>query len=207
MTTLYYANIHNFPTLKGYDLLPLERQEKVTRYHRQADKIRCLVAGLLLLHCLGAENCDKITYIENGKPYLEGSSLFFNLSHSGDYVVLGISDSEIGVDVEQISDYSPKVARKCFTDEEQDWLETMNSNHAFFQLWTAKESIMKVTGRGFLLPPESFHVLPVEDCFHLINEKNWYLQWYDLLGHAVCVATEDSSSLDIKEFTPSDLFL
>ena len=40
----------------------------------------------------------KLRYNEYGKPYLESGGLFFNLSHSGEYVACAISDKEIGID-------------------------------------------------------------------------------------------------------------
>ena len=39
-----------------------------------------------------------------GKPYFNKLNLFFNISHSKDYFVIGISDSEIGVDIQLIND-------------------------------------------------------------------------------------------------------
>ncbi len=40
-------------------------------------------------------------YGAGGKPYLDQFPLFFSLSHSGDYAACGISDFEIGVDIQE----------------------------------------------------------------------------------------------------------
>ena len=39
---------------------------------------------------------------EKGKPFIVGvENVFFNISHSGDYVVCSVSDREIGIDIEK----------------------------------------------------------------------------------------------------------
>ena len=45
----------------------------------------------------------EIEFVEN-KPYLKSKEKFFSLSHSGDYISIGVSDEECGVDIEIIKD-------------------------------------------------------------------------------------------------------
>ncbi|MBQ8015551.1 MAG: 4'-phosphopantetheinyl transferase superfamily protein [Clostridia bacterium] len=159
------------------------------RYLRKTDKARCLAAGLLLRYAFGEEDASRITADSFGKPCLpEGP--FFNLSHSGDKVVLLVSDRPSGVDIEQIAPWSEAVAKRVFTPKEQKWLEAQSGTDAFYRLWTAKESIMKALGLGFRLPPESFEVSTEENVPNSVCARDWYLRWAEIDGHILCCAAD-----------------
>jgi|GEM_PF-4995554 len=58
-----------------------------------------------------------------GKPYLSGSQhIHFNISHSGQWVVLMLSEYHVGVDIEQsceinrLSSYTGRQKLSCFYD-------------------------------------------------------------------------------------------
>ncbi len=89
------------------------------------------------------------TYGENGKPYLKKGHTFFNISHSGNYVLLSVSESEIGCDVQTVGKYNPRIAERFFTKEEKSFLEkSENQPRDFTRLWALKESVLKKTGEG-----------------------------------------------------------
>jgi 4'-phosphopantetheinyl transferase len=178
--------------LKDIDKITEKRKDRISRHIRQEDKARSLVAGLLLREVCGVECDTQLAYGEKGKPYLLDNTLKFNLSHSGDFVVLAVSDTEIGVDIEKIKPYNKAVAKRCFTSAELEWLSEENTNEAFYRLWTAKESIMKATGAGFSLPPQSFCTLHTPWCLHHFNYN----------GYVVCVASADKTEapqITVKE--------
>ena len=53
------------------------------------------------------------------------------------------------------------LARRFFHPNEVDWLEGQNfSQQAFYRLWTAKESCVKLSGRGFGDGFSGFSVAP-----------------------------------------------
>ena len=87
---------------------------------------------------------DKVFYNEYGKPYFENNDLFFNISHSGDYTVLVISDKEIGVDIEKIS-YKPNIIDRICTDNEK---KTIHNADDFTKVWVKKASYVKWLGQG-----------------------------------------------------------
>ncbi len=96
-----------------------------------------------------------IRYGERGKPYLTALPLYFNLSHSGGYVACGISDEEIGVDVQETGrTVSMRLADRYFTPKERERLAHIPDKeaycHFFSRLWAQKESYGKLTGRGVL---------------------------------------------------------
>ena len=196
---LYYFGISEITDMTGKQLLARSRREQIDRFLKDEDKKRCLTAGLLLRMAFGqkAEILETNSY---GKPYLRKGP-FFNISHSGEYVVLGVSENEIGADIEQIKPFDIRVAKRCFTDAELEWLSAQRADEAFYRLWTAKESVMKASGLGFGMPPESFCVLPMTDGRHRIYGTDWYLSWHTLPGHAICVACtteEDVHMLPVR---------
>ncbi len=79
---------------------------------------------------------------EHGKPYLQNrSDIFFNLSHSGKYVLCGIADRQIGVDIQKRHDKDVSGVKEKIhnaQDKEED----------FFLLFSAKEAFCKCTGEG-----------------------------------------------------------
>lgn len=86
---------------------------------------------------------------ENGKPYIKGSEIHFNLSHSDDIVLCAFGDEKVGCDVEHIKAYNEKIAHRFFTEKEQMRLnESCNKALDFTKLWTLKESILKYSGEG-----------------------------------------------------------
>ena len=190
---LYIRNIQEYIKLQGLELVTASRRESIQKYIKTEDKARCLTAGLLLRDVCGVTDDEQLITGKNGKPYLKNKSTFFNISHSGDYAVLAVADSEIGVDIEKVTHYSEAVAMRCFTQEERDWLKTQPGNEAFFRLWTAKESVMKATGFGFSLPPRSFTVLPLNSCFVL--NKNWLLNWIFHDNYIICCAVDEHIAL------------
>lgn len=103
-----------------------------------------------------------IVYGEHGKPYIAGlEHIFFNLSHSGDYVVCAFSDSEVGMDIEKVGSVRMGVARRFFHPGEIKKLEALSAelqDDLFFRYWTVKESFLKYTGSGLSVPLSSFEV-------------------------------------------------
>ena len=127
--------------------------EKYTRYKRKEDARQELVCGILLRKYLGVWKTGQVGYGKDGKPFLLERQGKYNLSHSGVWVALGISDAEIGVDIERIRRYHSVTARKLFTEEEQVMLEQVESEEArnalFTRLWTEWEAVLKLEGSGF----------------------------------------------------------
>ena len=187
---LHISSIQPFLCLDGIDLVTDARRARINTYVQTADQARCLVAGLLLRKVCGVTADSQLRLGEQGKPYLKNSGSFFNISHSGDYVVLATADSEIGVDIEKIAPADDAVAARCFTAEEQEWIQCKKNDEAFFTLWTAKESVMKGTGLGLSLLPETFCVLPIDASPHYIAGRVWFLNWLVYNGHVICTATQ-----------------
>jgi 4'-phosphopantetheinyl transferase len=103
----------------------------------------------------------------NGKPELAGSQsrLKFNLSDSGDYFLLGVSNlSQLGVDIEKIRTVSnmDDLAETCFSSTELTPYYAAESDEdrlaAFFSGWTRKEAFIKALGLGLAFPLKDVEV-------------------------------------------------
>ena len=139
------------------ELFP-KRMERAGHFVKKEDALLSIAAGALEAIVLSAREED-ILFNEWGKPHIPGGA-FFSLSHSGDYALLAVDVAELGADIQKHTPFSRKTAERVFTPEELRWMDE-EAEERFFSLWTMKESVMKLDGRGFHLPPESFSVLPL----------------------------------------------
>lgn len=167
--------------------------EKYTRYKREEDARQELVCGILLRKYLGVWKTGQVGYGKDGKPFLLERQWKYNLSHSGVWVALGISDAEIGVDIERIRRYHSATARKLFTEEEQVMLEQVESEEArnalFTRLWTEWEAVLKIEGSGFAGGWRENGV-----------DKARYAIWTkEMDGYFLSVATRDAAEICLVE--------
>lgn len=97
---------------------------------------------------------------DRGKPRLAGhEQLHFNLSHSGPWVGLAMSEAgAVGLDLEVIQPEFPHadVSADFYTAAEVAVLAGLGKKARlarFYAYWTAKEALMKATGLGMELDP------------------------------------------------------
>lgn len=133
--------------------LPPERKTKALHYRQDVDKKNCVISYLLLLHGLKKNygiHSPRLTYSHNGKPYLpEYPNIGFNISHCPKGCICGISDTPIGVDIQEIRPFSPEIVKYCCSKEEIDFLKQSDKPAwEFTRMWTMKESYLKMLGRG-----------------------------------------------------------
>lgn len=176
------------------------RQEKALRFKWRKDQALSLGAGLLLDYGL-QQYSDTFPlpaeYEEGefGKPFFRNDDkVKFNLSHSGTFVMCGIStDGEIGVDIEEMRPVDIDLMSRIFTKEEQIFLsESKEKERDFYKLWVCKESFMKIIGKGLNLSPRSFSICLEGDRITVtqeVSDKEFYFKLYDSISGyymAVC---------------------
>ena len=93
------------------------------------------------------------TYSQHGKPALEGSPIQFNLSHSRDRAVYGISaTAPIGIDIEYMHPLpAADLVDRFFSPAEQSIFHSLpvdTQQAAFFHAWVQKEAYLKACGTG-----------------------------------------------------------
>jgi 4'-phosphopantetheinyl transferase len=155
-------------------LSPAERQ-RADRFVFPRDRLHHTVAHGIMRHLLGAY-CDappeslEFDVSAAGKPRLRAlgggsaGALQFNLTHSGDRAVLGVSDGrELGVDLEKIrcDVEALAISRHYFFGSEREAIEKappLTQDDMFFRYWVAKEAVLKAQGIGLGFPLDRFRV-------------------------------------------------
>ncbi len=163
MPQLYIADITalNDPQTDPASMigLPEGRVQKCLRYVHADDRKRSLAAGKLIDRMLSdAHVSQKLTCGKNGKPECDG--VYFNISHSGRYVIGVSAEAPIGCDIEEMIKAPLEVAEHYFHSGELSYIkESSDKETAFWRLWTLKESYMKMTGEGMTLPLDQFEMI------------------------------------------------
>ena len=105
-------------------------------------------------------------------------------------MVCATSNSEIGVDVEEILPFDLQMAKGLFTKEEYHYLlsKKEEGNAAFYDIWTSKESYVKAEGRGLSIPLDSFNVEIFNSNYIKLTDK--------LTGKAICDFTCKQYKID-----------
>ncbi|MDN3579779.1 4'-phosphopantetheinyl transferase family protein [Mucilaginibacter flavus] len=169
-------------------ILQPEEIARANRYMQQKDRVRFIVsrAGLrLILTRYLHQNASEIIFKANAnkKPYIEGSSLKYNVSHTTDWVLIAIANSDVGVDTEKIDpsfDF-PSILPDYFSPAETVFISHSPEN--FFLLWTRKEALTKATSQGL---DENLKQIPslggpqFTDNSILLTDKNWIVNSFKL---------------------------
>ena len=206
---------HALPYQAGWSAwLSPDECDRGQRFRRAEDRDRFILSRAGLRYLLARYlNCapDTIafTYSPYGKPSLAHppSTLTFNLSHSGQWVIYGIGYANyLGVDVEQLNRRTALegLIQRCLTPAEQASLPLGGPERlrGFCQYWTIKEAHLKAIGLGLSYPidqvqvdwlPEPWLACPAKTADTAALEwtiKTWWPS-EDAIA-AVCVGQADS---------------
>lgn len=157
------------------------RRERAMRLYRIQDSYRSVLGEILVRYAIcyksGCLNKEiEMRFTTGQKPkLLFPTDLFFNISHSGDWVVCALSSNTVGVDVEYMQKVNLQIAKSFFSSSEYRFILNQDSEEEFqkrfYRVWTLKESYVKADGRGLLLPMKSFSILFDEDCIFVDTEN------------------------------------
>jgi len=130
---------------------------RANRYRFEDDRRRSIIARAATRRLLGRyldsdPRALVIVEEEHGKPVLLDREIEFNASHSGDLVALAFANgTPVGIDVERRRKLHDCLAlsRRYFSAEEDDIVRSAaDADDAFFVIWTAKEAVVKASGKG-----------------------------------------------------------
>lgn len=161
MYSIFYCNLYRISskTLEGeLSTLPRFIREKILAKKDPEARQRTL-AGYMLAKRYVSAFCNvkpeelEFAFGQHGKPYIINQKVHFNISHCQNYVVLAVSDSPIGIDIEIVREFSAVLAQKKFAEQEVEYIaaagrEGRNMQQAFYEVWTAKEAFLKYNGTG-----------------------------------------------------------
>ena len=116
---------------------------------------------------------------KNNKPFIQDSTLNFNISHSGKTILCAISkyNIQLGIDVEEIKNIDIKGFNNVFHHNEFNGITKNNSNDLFYKYWTRKEAYTKAIGSGITIPLDK-----IDTTKNMISESNnnYYLKSYKI---------------------------
>ena len=199
----------NFNDLKKHSnqlqkILSHDELIRANQYHFLIDQEKYIIGRaatrkILSYYLEKAPESIMFSYNKLGKPYLKDTDLQFNVSHSQDVFLLGLTKEQaIGIDVEHCQ---PKlnfleIAQTSFSDQEYKRFLLLKSSDitlAFYRFWTRKEAILKAMGQGLFFPLDKIEVP------FLPEEK--------LIGKNLAFSNHPESFWKITEVIPKEQYL
>ena len=200
LNEIYYASVeHLDDDSANYDL-PQIRKERAEKLKFSKDKKLSVGAYLLLRCALSSHNIDiskyEFCYSDKGKPYLKNCPFHFSLSHSGQYVLVGISNNPIGVDIQEIKQVKENITSLVFNVIDQRIYDLSdNKLDTFYKIWTFKEAIVKKSGEGLV-------AIKNKKIDYSNNYSDSFLYSFDIIpGYKIGVATTTENINLLREVT------
>lgn len=204
-------HVWKFPVSAAGETLLSDAEVMISRRFRfEADRNRFVTGRrslrFLISKYLSVNPLDIEIVAERGKkPFIRypDTHVRFNISHSGQWVVVALSYEELGIDIEKINltfDYSI-LLEDHFTFAEQRFVVNAEvPATAFYCLWTRKEALLKAAGGGL---QEKLNVVSVldEQNFAEFHKKKWKISSFSLsadysVSLAYCGSPEEIGYFD-----------
>ena len=124
-----------------------------------------------------------LTYNKYGAPEINTND-FISISHSNNLVVIAVSKSKVGIDIEKIDDRAIKLASKFISNEN---IANLSIKKATL-IWCCKEAIYKWHQKGNLnfkddIKIESFDVKESGEIFANFNDNKLTLNYKEFNRH------------------------
>lgn len=169
---LYWGTIDNICPQIHY--LNAHEQERLRRLSPTQGarflRSRTFLRQVLSHHLQVPPRSVSISHTPTGKPILVDGSLYFNLSHSQNLIVIAINDRcPVGIDLEQIK---PRpflnLIDRYFAPSEQQWFHRLSDQQCltlcFYRAWVSKEACSKLLDIPLLRGLKEFNVIPILEC-------------------------------------------
>ena len=140
-------DINNF-----YNTIPKFKKNKIDKYKYYKTKASSIIGEIILKELLikyGINYNDLKYYINKyGKPYIKNRNIYFNISHSFNYIITTCSTNEIGIDIEKIRKTPLNTINHFATENEKKYILSSKKNieERIFKIYTLKEAYFKMLG-------------------------------------------------------------
>lgn len=203
-----YLNINELNTDEISMKVSKDRIERSAKFKNDADRKRSVAVEYLLFDMVeeyAGFRPDSLIYDSKRKPHIFDDNgydlIHFSLSHSGDYVACIVSDKLCGIDIEKHSEKREyeKIAKRVCTENE---LKYVDSQKAFYDIWTLKESMLKATGEGLSLDMRKAEFIEDKDSGAITDQNgiSFYISEYEGIKYRGTVLTApDGYSLSYVE--------
>ncbi len=113
----------------------------------------------------------EVSNLPSGKPQFNFyPDLHLSISHSGDLAAASVSPEPHGIDLERMESRPASLMRYFFSSAEQQWIEnSTNPLTALHVLWTRKEAVSKLLGKGGQLGFRNLSVLDGETSWKFLS--------------------------------------
>ena len=124
---------------------------------------QCILADILKRDYF-MEELPEIFRDDFGKPYFKECGLQFNVSHSGDYLAMAVSELPVGIDIQKTRTIRETTVKRVVQLQEKELLGQAWEKD-FLRLWTLKESFVKAEGKGLRIPMKDYYFEKENDCY------------------------------------------
>ena len=148
------TDIEGFDLARALNEISPQRRAQALGYRRDTDRRLSVMAYRLLQRALREEYAitkpPVLDYLPGGKPVIAGHpEIHFNLSHCRGGAVCAVSDHPVGADLETLRPFKEALARYIFCETDyRRMADSERPDEAFTRLWTVKEALGKLTGKG-----------------------------------------------------------
>lgn len=138
-----------------YNNIYIEKKKRINNFKNELKVKQSIIGELLLRDLLDKYynlnyNNLEFEFNKNNKPFIVNKNIFYNISHSSNYVIVVVSDKEIGIDIEKIRETNIK-SINCFASNKEKEYILLEDNNLFkrlFEIYTLKEAYIKMMGKS-----------------------------------------------------------
>jgi len=187
---LYIVNVDLARKHRSFLLKNINEEQKqiASSFKQEADQDRSIISSYLK-NALSEETLSKNN---NGKPFFENGP-YFNISHSGRYIVMAVSTSEVGIDVEENKNRDMSSLTRIFNEAEA---KVIKEHQDFYYLWCAKESLIKCMGSTISTVKE-IPSLPLNG-LKTFKGKDYQCHAFIFDNHIISITREGKEEYEVK---------
>lgn len=190
---VFYTLLQSQPWADWQPALPPAYSERLGRMRNTDARARTLGGLWLLQHGMtlagfGPAPLTALERDQHDRPrFTDGPE--FNISHSGDLIACVITrELAVGLDVERVRQVDAEKLSRFLAPHERH--EAASDSVSFFRAWTAREAVVKATGRAGLARIARVQI--AADHASVDGEQLYLHRLALVAGYEACLATADA---------------